>query len=457
MKLEKETSVFKRDAIKNGIALAKKKATDFLTELANGIFVHAEGTPSDPTDSQAEGVRITDSIDIIHDGESVASYGTEARIGSASSGNLLARSNGVVVRDGLTELAQFSSGSVYLSTADGTFLLRISDDGSTASVYRIYVYPHDISMQSINDVATFTVDGLRNVTQGTTIKVKLRGAGGTHGKSLTFTDAEFTYGTADSGQDVCEYNYDGAFIPISIEYDGDETFTVWHVHFSGSEVSPTDTTYYSLYVDYDVTEKTPFYELGYVRSDYEKGPYGFASGYDTAARGYYSHAQNVGTIAYGRAQTVIGRYNALDTGGGDADQFGAYAFIIGNGTADTYRKNALTVDWNGNLNLAGKIKLSGGTNTLLRYYSVTTAKTTIQGNTGALCQATFTMPAPYTHVIGVRQVSTNHAVATGINTFGVDGDGASGNTITCHAYVRNFNATAITDETVTFELFLASL
>jgi len=56
---------------------------------------------------------------------------------------------------------------------------------------------------------------------------------------------------------------------------------------------------------------------------------------------------NQGTIpsSYGFA---MGKYNKRDTNN-------TYAFIIGNGTADNARSNALTVDWNGNITAGGTI------------------------------------------------------------------------------------------------------
>ena len=78
-----------------------------------------------------------------------------------------------------------------------------------------------------------------------------------------------------------------------------------------------------------------------------------ASGSDSHAEGAYSvasgggsHAQNAYTIANGVAQTAMGKFNIADT---------TSALIIGNGTADNARSNALTIDWNGNTWLAGKI------------------------------------------------------------------------------------------------------
>jgi len=65
-----------------------------------------------------------------------------------------------------------------------------------------------------------------------------------------------------------------------------------------------------------------------------------AEGSDTTASSSYSHAQNRGTVAASYAQTALGKYNVSDS----AD---TYAVIIGNGTAENARSNALTVAWDG--------------------------------------------------------------------------------------------------------------
>ena len=77
-----------------------------------------------------------------------------------------------------------------------------------------------------------------------------------------------------------------------------------------------------------------------------------AEGRFTIASGNYSHAQNDGTKAQGESQTALGKYNVADS---------TSAVIIGNGTADNARSNALTVDWSGNINIASgaKYKING--------------------------------------------------------------------------------------------------
>lgn len=83
-------------------------------------------------------------------------------------------------------------------------------------------------------------------------------------------------------------------------------------------------------------------------SSYTMGQYAIALGGDVKASGNFSTALNFGTVAAGNSQTVIGKYNTIDTNN-------ASAFIIGNGTADDDRSNALTVDWDGNITTESKI------------------------------------------------------------------------------------------------------
>lgn len=91
----------------------------------------------------------------------------------------------------------------------------------------------------------------------------------------------------------------------------------------------------------------------------------------------YTVAMGLMTVASGENQLVFGKYNVKDTEN-------KYAHIVGNGTSDTARSNAHTVDWNGNAWFAGDVegikngtthKLSEKANTsdvaLLQYYGTT--------------------------------------------------------------------------------------
>ena len=84
-----------------------------------------------------------------------------------------------------------------------------------------------------------------------------------------------------------------------------------------------------------------------------------AEGKDTVANGFDSHVQNLGTITSQRAQTALGTYNVEDTSNttthpSQNTDYGTYAAIIGNGTSDSARSNALAVRWNGLTDVAGR-------------------------------------------------------------------------------------------------------
>lgn len=82
-----------------------------------------------------------------------------------------------------------------------------------------------------------------------------------------------------------------------------------------------------------------------------------AEGFVTTASGEVSHAEGYGTNAASQCQHSQGKYNIEDSSD-------TYADIIGNGTSDTARSNAATVDWSGNAWYAGDVYVgsTSGTN-----------------------------------------------------------------------------------------------
>ena len=63
-------------------------ATDFVTDMKNGIFVH-------PKDDGKTGVRIQNSVSIVQNGESVAEYGDASRIGKVTAGHIVIDRHGI--------------------------------------------------------------------------------------------------------------------------------------------------------------------------------------------------------------------------------------------------------------------------------------------------------------------------------------------------------------------------
>ena len=82
------------------------------------------------------------------------------------------------------------------------------------------------------------------------------------------------------------------------------------------------------------------------------GDYSHAEGNHTRASSNHSHAEGYYTIASTDFQHVQGRFNIEDTGR-------IYAHIVGNGMSDTERRNAYTLDWNGNAWYQGKLSQDG--------------------------------------------------------------------------------------------------
>lgn len=82
------------------------------------------------------------------------------------------------------------------------------------------------------------------------------------------------------------------------------------------------------------------------------GNYSHAEGDWSLASGNYSHVEGVETTASGNYSHVQGKYNIEDTEN-------KYAHIVGNGTSDTERSNAHTVDWSGNAWYQGKLSQDG--------------------------------------------------------------------------------------------------
>ena len=79
-----------------------------------------------------------------------------------------------------------------------------------------------------------------------------------------------------------------------------------------------------------------------------------AEGLRTMANGNYTHAEGSDTVAQPKSQHVQGEFNVVDDTGSISAR-GTYADIIGNGTNDSNRSNAYTLDWSGNGWFAGDV------------------------------------------------------------------------------------------------------
>ena len=130
-------------------------------------------------------------------------------------------------------------------------------------------------------------------------------------------------------------------------------------------------------------------------SSYAEGAGTIASGYGshaegsgTIASGAYSHTEGNSTKAASAYQHVEGTYNIEDASTNEHTK-GKYAHIVGNGTSDTDRSNAHTLDWNGigwfqgGLQVGGNAQDDGAKNVMLEgeaydYFVLNDAVTGVQ-------------------------------------------------------------------------------
>lgn len=101
-----------------------------------------------------------------------------------------------------------------------------------------------------------------------------------------------------------------------------------------------------------VTKALGLYSHAEGRMTTASGYHSHAEGFDSQAIGLASHSEGHGTVAASSSQHVQGQYNVKDTKG-------VYADIVGNGTSDSNRSNAATVDWHGNGWFAGEVRVGG--------------------------------------------------------------------------------------------------
>lgn len=116
-----------------------------------------------------------------------------------------------------------------------------------------------------------------------------------------------------------------------------------------------------------------------------------AEGLESVAAAPSSHAEGIGSKATHKSQHVEGEYNILDTSTAAATDRGTYVHIVGNGTSDIVRSNALTLTWGGDLWHSGRLSHGNKVSAEGTYSYAGGSETSAQGN--------------YSHAEGVKTVS----------------------------------------------------
>lgn len=317
MKLTAESTVINDQKINTDIGTAQTTANDAksIADNTNQYFWFT----SSGTDT---GAHITET--------------TQAQfLANPSGGNLLARSNGIAVRDGMTELATFGASS------------RIGKQSDS----HIEIDYHSMQLVDKDGNSYFYVSDLRGTDGTAQIEQSFIGDGST-------TDFELIPNAMDTSYTVAVSDSSGGTV---IKYV--HSFSFSSAPTSGATITATYSTQ---------SEMAKAYSAGVRRSNAKLGAVSFAEGYFTEASGPTSHAEGnettasgisshaegsyteangtnshaggLGTIANGPAQTAIGKYNVADT---------TSLFIVGKGLSEGSRINAFSVASNGTVYVNG--------------------------------------------------------------------------------------------------------
>lgn len=266
-----------------------------------------------------------------------------------SGGNLLARSNGIAIRDGLTELSTFSTSSAQVGVSSGGHTVIQSSgmdiyggDGTRSLAHIGYDTGNAESGTAVAPFYTFgirnTSDGIGNysVAEGRSTKAigyasHAEGSGTT--ASGGYAHAEGGATTASGGDSHAEGFNNTASGDYSHAEGGYNTASASYAHAEGrlteasqmyahSEGNNTKATNYASHAE------------GYLTT--ASGSYSHAEGTSTTASGQNSHAEGNHTEAASPNQHVQGKYNVIDS-------TETYADIVGAGT-DSARKNIFALE-----------------------------------------------------------------------------------------------------------------
>lgn len=353
-KIRNETEQIQRDV----------QAVKTISDITNQYFWFAESGVSQDVGTGAHITQIPQA-DFIADPEH-------------GGGNLLARSNGIAIRDGATELAQFGTtvtlGETSSSHAeiaiDGmsiyndnpSLCLDIGASDATASVPVVETMPPaGVSASSdvnANLTATRVVQSIPSYLNCSRLRFEL------------------LIVAIDTNTNEEEFIRDARWLDVSAgttsftinaTFTSDQVVRTLNVEYNGLQnkitASVNDSTFFSVSsnrYEHIVTTKAPSFQYGSLAAG------GSVGGYSATMGAFLNASSNY--------QFVTGIYNNNDSNN---------AFEIGNGT-ESDPSNALTVDWNGALTVADKVGTQHGIGIESGSVSITAA-----ANNAASAQVTF--------------------------------------------------------------------
>ena len=303
---------------------------------ASGSYSHAEGYQTTASEyyAHAEGAQTTASKECTHaDGEGTKASSRCQHVQGKYNVEDAAGTYAMIIGNGTADDARSNAltvdwnGNVECGTINGIDVTQLSSGGS------------GVGQVDTTEGASHHGEIFNNYENGYYFKNKATGLYSHAEGSDTTASGDFSHAegyTAKATGDFSHAEGSGSTASGSKSHaEGDAT----NAKGDGSHAEGSGTT---------ASNIAAHAEGGYTTAS---GSYSHAEGYQAHASGDHSHAEGEGTKASSRCQHVQGKFNVEDAAG-------TYAMIIGNGTSDTARSNALTVDWNGNIQ-CGKTDTSG--------------------------------------------------------------------------------------------------
>ena len=209
------------------------------------------------------------------------------------------------------------------------------------------------------NLADYQVFAISNLVDGSTTG-SVRGIG-TAAESSSYTIGQYAlaegYGTTASGNASHAEGHSSTASGLMSHAEGYNTTA--SQNYTHAEGIGSAATYEASHAEGFSTTASGYTAHAEGANTIASGESSHAEGSLSQALAQYSHAGGRGTYANGTAQTVIGAFNTIADSYEDISP-GNRAFIIGNGTDNNNRSDALTVDWSGNVVIAGTLTDGNG-------------------------------------------------------------------------------------------------
>lgn len=264
--------------------------------------------------------------------------------------NILINSLGILIRSALVNLVSITSSAIAFFDGNGNDASNIvAQFGSSSATIGKAGGAH----------STIDSSGQRFYSSDGTTQLADIGYGESNDDGTVSNAPHYYFGAATDVDDVSDFDSTVKYTAgDTIAYDG-KLYMAWSNVIPIGD-SPDDTSYWQLcpgkYAHVEGEDCMVSDKAGHAEGHGTRvgGAYGHAEGLHTIANGGASHAEGQQCLSYGQCshtqnignktlhanQTAIGKWN---------DNHLSNALEIGNGTSDSARSNALTVDWSGNV------------------------------------------------------------------------------------------------------------